>query len=106
MSWDKNTFVVSEIDSIIKTLVSVDVPYTVEVIGHVSGVGINDSEFDGGSWTNKKYPIRRLMYKDMVVQEVMERSHDCDFDDYLKSYCFEDEGWETLPLERYYDEES
>jgi hypothetical protein len=105
MSWDKNTIVRSSIDMVVSTLDNLSVPYSLETLGFVRGDGMNDDFFDDVTKeiTSKKYPIRKLSYQDVVIQEVMARSHDCDGDDFLDSKEFSKGNYEPLPLEYYYD---
>jgi hypothetical protein len=94
MGWDKNTVVHSSIDSTISTLKDLNEPYTLEVLGYVSGRGYND--YDG-----KQYPIRRLTYKNTTIQEIMQYNYDCDADDYLKSRKLNIEDKEDMVLSYY-----
>ena len=82
MSWNKNTIRTTEIDATIKALNHADVPYTVEVLGTVQGNGLNDDYSDG------VYECRKLTYGDVVLMERIERTSDCDMDDYFTSQEF------------------
>ena len=96
MSWNKNTVVMSSIDATVSTLNNVGVEYSLELLGEVAGNGLNDS-YGMGSGI---YPIRKLTYGNKVLMEQMNRSDDCDADDYLVSIEFQ-KGEEPIvwPLE-------
>jgi hypothetical protein len=102
MSWNKNTVVMSSVDAVVKTLNDVGVEYNLELLGEVSGCGLNDDYGFG----RDKYPIRKLTYGDKVLMEQMNRSSDCDCDDFLVSREFK-RGDEPIvwPLEMCQDEE-
>ena len=100
MSYDKNTIFTSKLDSIKEILEELEEECILTEIGTVGGYGAND--ICGGGMD--AYPIRKLEYRNKVVLERMERSHDCDDDDYLVSYTFikglEPKDW---PVEVYID---
>jgi len=83
LGWDKNTIVQTAVDFTLGILKRMDIPHTITTLGHVSGQGMNDSYSDSGN-----YSIRRLEYHGKVLLERMERSYDCDADDYLVSQEF------------------
>lgn len=95
ISWNKNTLVLSDIDNTIEVLKETGTPYTLVEIGKVNGMGLND---DIQSDDIKQYPIRRLEYKTFVVLEQLQRTPDCDSDDWLISKKFkkgeEPKKWE------------
>lgn len=97
MSWDKNTVSFSEVDSVINTLSSLEIPYAVEIKDSVLGVGINDGVIYGD---DTYYSLRRLVYKDIVILEQIEKDVDCDTDDIIISHRFpkekEPEDWEYI----------
>ena len=103
MSWNKNTYVCSEIDTVIRMLKELDEPYTLTYLGDVRAMGLND---DYGPEPKEFYSIRKLEYRDKIILERMERSCDCDMDDTLVSYTY-NRGEEPAewPLEIYTDEE-
>lgn len=80
MGWDKNTVNHSQVDTIISVLKQLNYPYEIREIGQVVGSGANDS--------GKTYPMRRLSYGEWVVLEYIQRSNDCDADDYICSETF------------------
>jgi len=84
MSWDKNTLIITEVDSTIETLKSFNTPYKLTILGEIRGRGLND---DGEA--SYPYLIRRLEYKDTVILEQMISATDCDTDDVLMSYRFD-----------------
>ena len=95
MSWNKNTFVISEIDSIVRTLQETKQPYEVVELGRVNADGISDSFMGIDS-----YAIRKLTYGKNVMLEQMQRDPDCDGDDLLVSFEFDqDDQPEQWPLE-------
>jgi len=71
------------VDALVEVLSELDVPYDIEELGRVRGVGLNDIELEDGS--SPMYPIRRLEYSDYVVLEQMQRHPDCDTDDIIVS---------------------
>ena len=84
------------------------VDYKLEVLGKVEGNGLNDDIGDYGEGESRKYPIRKLIYKDKIVLEKMSRDPDCDRNDTIISVKFEKEKepekWEieeTLKDEKY-----
>jgi Fe-S cluster assembly ATPase SufC len=85
MSWDKNTIKTSEIDGIVRILDLLKEPYTLGVKLTVSGRGLND-EFRGGR--SKRYDLRRLQVRDIVILEQIEQDGDCDTDDIIRSEIF------------------
>jgi len=79
------------------------VPFKVKELGRVKAMGLND--------TVTEYPIRMLSYRaaplsedTIYLFERMERSHDCDFDDYLTSHRFVNKKPKKWDLEIYTDE--
>lgn len=87
MSWNKNTVVVSDIDSRVDMLKENGIPYTLTILGKVSGMGLNDAASQG-ILDSSSYLIRKLEYKDKLIVEQMQRQQDCDFDDHLVSIKF------------------
>lgn len=85
MSWNKDTINVSEIDSTIRVLETLNEPYKLIILGEVMGLGLNDTLGHG----QEEYPIRKLEFRDKVVLERMDRTEDCDADDYLVSFMFD-----------------
>lgn len=83
MSWNKNTIVASEIDSVIRTLDDCKASYDLTTLGEVTAMGLND-DYNGIN----RYPVRRLEYQNTVILEQMQRTHDCDMDDCLVSCRF------------------
>ncbi len=51
MSWDKNTVVISEIDTTLEVLREIGVPHVLRTWGCVYGRGLNDD-------TETRYPMR------------------------------------------------
>lgn len=101
MSWDKNTYYVSEIPTIIGVLEQMSEPYILTKLGQVKGMGMND-DFDDKDY----YDLYQLEYKDNIVLEQMQRTCDCDSDDILTSIHFnKGEQPDTWPLEIYTDTE-
>lgn len=86
MGWDKNTWSLSQIDAIIKTLKHLKTPYKLTVLGKVNATGINDYWED-----RKEYKIRKLEYKNIIILEQMHRTSDCDTDDIIESHEFRKE---------------
>ena len=103
MSWNKNTVDKSFVDQAIKLLDELEIPYKVETLGEVQGMGLND---DYGR-DRRPYEARRLEYAGFVMLERMERSADCDSDDYFISEKFkiedEPEKWDILVEEEDYE---
>ena len=81
MSWDKNTYNLSEVNGIIRTLKGLNVSYKLTVLGKIRGRGLNDDD-------NQYYSIRKLEYKNIIILEQMIRTTDCDTDDTIISYRF------------------
>jgi hypothetical protein len=116
MSWDKNTVINSEIDTVARTLDDLNIPYELITLGNVVGHGLNDDYSEEGP--SKTHPIRMLTYKDrwgdVCIREQMQRFADCDADDVIVSVRFQDKrvlpkefavDFTQFPLEVYYDEE-
>lgn len=103
MSWNKNTVDNSFVDRTIELLDELEIPYKLTTLGEVHGLGLNDDYARNG----KPYEARRLEYGDFVILERMERSADCDSDDYFISEKFskanEPENWEILIEEKDYE---
>jgi hypothetical protein len=83
MSWDKQTIIISEIDSLISLLSQLGVPYGLEKLGNVA---------DNGTWSDplKALTIRVLTYSTnhdglQTIVEQMQRTIDCDTNDTLVS---------------------
>jgi hypothetical protein len=101
MSWDKNTANVSSLNSVVQVLKNLDEHFTVTYMGEVRAMGVNDDFCDPPI---DVYPIRKLEYRDKVILERMERTHDCDSDDMLVSLTFtKGEEPSEWPLEVYDD---
>lgn len=103
MSWNKNTTSTSKIDAVTWVLDFLGIPYELDILGHVIGLGLND-DYEN----NKTYPIRRLEIKNKVILEQMVRNNDCDTDDVIVSYIFdkedEPEDWDLeIGLDVYED---
>lgn len=99
MSWNKNTYDCSEIDSKIEMLEEFDIPYKLKIITSVIGMGLNDHYSSSGKID---YPIRILKFKDKIFIEQMIRTYDCDSDDMLRSLEIKEEDIsEKFPLEIY-----
>jgi hypothetical protein len=99
MSWDKNTFNTSKMAEVVKVLNELGEPYTCTHLGQVRAMGVNDSMND-----IDVYSIKKLEYRDKVILERMERTHDCDSDDILTSHTFKKgEEPSEWPLEVYED---
>jgi len=91
MSYEKNTYNFSQIDSIIYTLESLKHSYTLIEIGKVKGFGCNDLDIYFGDYTGgiiKYYTLRKLQFKDKIFLEQMHRTYDCDSDDTIMSHEF------------------
>jgi hypothetical protein len=97
MGWDKNTWIGSNVDSIVETLDKLGHPYSVQTIGHVRGYGLNDND-------NQEYALRRLRYDDKVVLEYIQRSHDCDIDDCIDSAEYDASNEPTQWVLEYYSD--
>lgn len=108
MSWDKNTLNFSEIDATINVLKDIGETFLLDVLGEVQGSGLNDEQWIGEGEdahpTMKLYPIRKLIYKNTVMLEQMQRHPDCDIDDVILSFKFiigqEPQDWQieiTIP---------
>lgn len=101
MSWNKNTVVMSDIDSTIKVLEKLGEKYTLTEIGKAKGMGLND---DIESDDIKFYPIRKLTYRDVIILEQMRRHPDCDSDDCIVSHEFKlsevPQNWEIDIMEK------
>ncbi len=97
MGWDKETKILSHIDSLKLYLKNTHIPFSFSILGYVYGHGYSDND--------KYYPIRKLEYGDKVYQEVMVRDPDCDGDDVIISHEFKKGETITLPLEKSYPEE-
>jgi len=94
MSWDKCTRI-SELNSILDTLRTFEIPYRVYILGNVRGRGANDDyEID---WTNlednhtKLYYIRKVVTGKLILMERMVRTCDCDVDDVIELHKFKPE---------------
>ena len=99
MSWNKNTVVMSKLDTICEVLEELGCSYGLDCLGRVSGNGSND-------YGDASYLIRRLAYKNKVILEQMVRHPDCDVDDILTSETFEvGEEPKDWPLEVTLDED-
>ena len=100
MSWNKNTIRITQVDTTLKVLCKANIPYTLELLGSVGGRGLNDDVWwDGeGNEVDAMYDCRKLTYGDTVLMERMDRSSDCDSDDFFTSYEFkvgeEPKEWE------------
>lgn len=79
MSWDKNTINTSSLNEVKSTLDDLGVEYKLTVRGEVPGHGNND---------DKPISLRQLEYGKYVLVEQLNRSEDCDFDDYIVSLKF------------------
>jgi hypothetical protein len=81
-----------------------DESFSLEEIGRVQALGLNDS-MDNIEY----YPIRKLTYKDSIFVEQMQRTHDCDDNDNLTSIEIDKDDSEeflsTFKMEIYMDEE-
>jgi hypothetical protein len=99
MSWNKNTLNHSQVNRTIELLDELGIPYTLEAIGEVKAIGLNDMM----SYIHT-YWMRRLSYNDKVILEHILRSWDCDVDDIICSEKFdvahEPQDWK---LEEYID---
>jgi len=93
MSWDKNTYNMSHIDEISRTLTKLKIHHAITILGKVKGMGMNDTYDD-----KEYYELRKLEYKDTVILEKMHRTTDCDTDDVIMSHEFkkseEPKDWE------------
>lgn len=99
MSYEKNTFMFSEITPIVRTLIKLKENYYLGILGSVKGLGVNDNI--NGIDT---YDLRILIYKGGIILEQMRRTEDCDSDDVIISETFNfDELPEKWPLERTMD---
>ena len=81
MGWNKNTVNQSRINSIVDTLIKLNITYTLKEMGSVFGHGLNDND-------SEPHSIRRLEYSDYVVLEQMYRTNDCDTDNVISSHEF------------------
>ena len=84
MSWDKNTISCSEIDKTIELLSELSIPYSLKILGKVTGYGLNDDYAK-----TDQHKIRQLEYKEKVILEQMIRNDDCDSDDVIYSFKFD-----------------
>lgn len=115
MSWDKNTYNLSDIDSKVQILKELNVPFVVQFLADVKAMGMNDTYEDRDT-----YPLRLLKYsapnldssvqnatnKDVCFVEQMHRTYDCDTDDTILSIPIDlNNVPEKFPLEIYLDAE-
>jgi hypothetical protein len=107
MSYNKNTIRVTEVDATLKVLCKANITYTLEVLGSVVGLGMNDDTYDReGNEISGNYECRKLTYGDTVLMERMDCSSDCDSNDYFNSYEYKKgEEPETWELSVYIDED-
>lgn len=96
MSWDKQTINLSNLNGYIELLQNLEIPYSVEELGKVQGMGLNDID---------DYTLRKLIVKDLVFVEQMQRTTDCDSMDYITLLTFrKDQMSDNIPLEITYDD--
>ncbi len=99
MSWDKNTYIISEIDTVIKLWKDLRLDYKLKTIAEVIAMGINDSFED-----RLTYPLRILLTSKKIFVEQMQRTYDCDSDDCVRSVALDmNDLPEKFPLEVYSD---
>lgn len=103
MSWDKNTINLSNLVGYIELLKELEIPFTIEARGSVKGMGLNDND----EWDEKNkcpkmkyYLLSKLSVGNLVFIEQMQRTNDCDSDDYIILLKFnKDEVPDNIPLE-------
>ena len=83
MSWDKNTVNASSINMIISILELETIPYEVVNIGNVTDMGLSSAYDD-----DEMIPLHKIITNNAVYLERMERTDDCDFDDFIRMYMF------------------
>ena len=106
MSWDKQTINQSTIPTIAALLEQLGIQHIVYTIATVEDWGGWGSENDG-------IPLRRLRVRipregetydrEITYLDQMQRTYDCDSNDYVVTLCSEDE-WLDTPLEIWLDE--
>lgn len=90
MSWNKNT-IHSYLNDLVKVLDAANAPYSLTDRGIVGDFGLNE---DG------PITLRTLVYTNVVLMEQMQRTEDCDSDDYIVCLGFEkDSLLGEIPLE-------
>lgn len=99
MSWDKNTFMFSDITPIVRELIRKKEKYHLFNLGTVNAMGVNDTYNH-----IEDYNLRILIYSGGVILEQMRRTEDCDSDDCVVSESFNfDEVPDKWALERFVD---
>lgn len=88
MSWNKNTTNLSKLDIIASTLDSAGIKYELKELGQVKAMGLNDEYLE-----IENYKLRSLIYKGIsgvqkIIAEQMQRTDDCDSDDFIISIGF------------------
>jgi hypothetical protein len=90
----------SSIDHTIKTLDNLHINYSLNEIGEVRGLGLNDDFNDTDT-----YKLRQLEYSiptgKIIIREQMIREYDCDFDDTIISTEYKDSIPNNIPIEVY-----
>lgn len=104
MSWNKNTINLSKLDIIASTLDSAGIKYEIKELGQVKAMGLNDGYMD-----IEKYSLRSLSYKGIsgsqkIIIEQMQRTEDCDSNDFLVSFEFNEKLPENFEIEINLDE--
>jgi hypothetical protein len=82
MSWDKKTVSFSRINSFIEILELLNHPYELKIVKAVKDNG-NDYNYDEES--NGLINLHTLTFNDKIVVDYIQRSDDCDTDDYIHS---------------------
>lgn len=101
MSYDKNTINLSNLEAVSTALNDLTIEHKTIELAKVRGMGLNDHFSD-----IEDYTLRALVYKDIVEVEQMQRTYDCDSDDFIVSIKFKiDNLPNKFPLETYSDYE-
>ena len=108
MSWDKQTVYKSTLPTIALLLNQLGIPFSMRERGRVEDMGAWSDPEEGGIPLQELH-VRvpqgtTLHHKELVYFDQIQRTHDCDSDDYVVTLCSEDEWWDT-PLEIWLDEE-
>jgi len=105
--WSKETFNMSTLTKIRKDLEEKGEACTETVLGVVHGRGINDItgwDFDKERFVTRTYILRKLVCRDYVILEQMQRAEEPDEPDFLASVLYAtDEVPDTWELEILYD---
>ncbi len=108
MSWNKNTIDNSQINSIARILLLLEIPYTIEVLASIKGSGLNDFDLVGEDEVCRTYELRELRCAKFVVLDSIYKTLDCDADDIISSDIFkigeEPKEWNPIIKEASEDE--